>query len=307
MNEPLRIALRVLGVVLFVCGLLGSLYIMVVGAHDFAGQMGQNCRHNNQLGPSEWCHWRDALGILQALPYLTLVGAAFMVVMQRGWVGKDRNNQPDMAPMFNGKLGLVAGLAVVLLVAGNFASTFIYRAGYTVKRHVDVINEIRDAPRPYLDGKPVGNKPADAKPASAPAAPRGLGRGSLLRTGAFRSALAEIRRAAPDGARISGLRVSAARIDAEVLGGGRVVKLVKPWDGKVRVEAKAAATDMDEALVAFSQIDPAAPQRVAQAAPGRPSDVDYLVLFDAVGLRWNGFLVEQRGQFSASPDGRRLI
>jgi hypothetical protein len=300
MNEPLRILVRLLGLVLFVASLVGIVFIVAVGPDQIGEGMGKNCRHGGHHGPSEWCTWQDALSIMQALPWICLVGGVLMLTMRRDWVGKDRNS--EAAPSSGGRGSALGTIAVILAVVVTLPGVFIYRASYTVAHQTKMFKKIvRETPKPYLDGKP--SAPAAPK---APAAPRGLGRGSLLRAEAFRKAMAEVRRAAPAGARLSGLRVAADRIDAEVLGRGRVVTLRKAWNAKLTVASKAAATDMDEPLIAFARLDTGAPQRIAVSLGRRGRDLDYLVLQDVVGLRWNGFLRDGKGQVTAPPDGRRV-
>jgi hypothetical protein len=314
MSEAIRIPLRLLGLALFAGSLAGVVYIVGVGPEQVGEQMGQNCRRS-KTGPEQYCTWQDALSIMQALPWICLIGGVLLVAMQRGWVGRDKGGEtaPAAAPAPTGLIstgsggGIVhalAGLAVIVLIVVNFAGVTVYRAGYTVKTTKDVAEKIlRDTPRPDLSGR---NAP---KPASAPVAPRGLGKGSLLRAGAFRAAMAEIRRAAPAGARLSALRVAADRIDAEVIAGGRVVTLRRAWNAKAAVEDTAAATG-ESALITFSRLAAAAPRRAvlaaAKARGASPRDVGYLVLFDAVGLRWNAYLAEGAGQVSVSPDGRQV-
>ncbi|HEX8120026.1 MAG TPA: hypothetical protein VF549_02065 [Solirubrobacteraceae bacterium] len=283
MSEPARIFLRILGLVLFVASVVGVVLFVSVGPAEVAEKMGKSCRHSNN-GPSEWCHWRDALGMLQALPWIGLIGGVLLLVFR-----------PDGAEQRGGGLRMAGAAAVVVIIVVNLAGVFVYRHTYSVVHQKEIAEKIlRDAPRPDFSQRSV-------KPVDPGSVPHGLARGSLLRKAAFRSAMAEVRRAAPGGARLSRLRVSADRIEAEVLAGRRTITLRKPWNAKVTVVSKAPATDGDATLVSFARLDTAAPQRIAKVA-GR--DLDYLVLFDAVGLRWNGFLVGGKGQLTASPDGR---
>jgi hypothetical protein len=305
MNEPLRILVRLLGVVLFLASIAGVLLIVTVGPDEVGQAMGETCKKGtNKHNDAEHCTWQDALGIMQALPWICLVGAVLMFTMRRDWVGRDRKDDPApggpvaLASTGGSRLQLFGVLSVMLIVVVNFVGVFVYRASYTVVTTKQTYDKIRrETSKPDF---------SDRAASKAPAAPKGLARGSLLRTDGFRKAMAEIRRAAPAGARLARLRVASGRIDAEVLAGGKVVALMKPWDGKVIVESKARATDGDEPLVTFAQLDAPAPQRVASAA-ARPREIDYLVLFDAVGLRWNAFLAEGKGQFSVSPDGREVL
>lgn len=305
MPDPLRIFLRLLGLAVFLGAVGLAALIMVLGADDFAREMGKECSHSRGMR-EEWCTWQDALGILEATPYVALVGAALLLVLGPGFGRKDP--APAIEPLTTGgriQLGL-AGM-VVLLVVATFVGSFVYRAGYTAVTMVEVSKELKRA-SDRIDPTPTSSstKTAEEQPAQAP---RGLGRGSLLRPERFRRAMAEIRRASPQGARLSRLRVAADRIDAEVLGGGRVTTLRRAWDAKAVVVSRAPVADGDLPLVAFSRVDAAAPRRVtlatARAVGGRPRDVDYLVLQDVVGLRWHGFAAGGAGQVTASLDGRK--
>ena len=301
MSESLRIPLRILGLVVFAGSLAAVALYVIAGPDQIADSMGRNCRRNDQLGPSEWCTWQDALNMMQVLPFLTLVGGALMLAMrprQAGTptltLGRASAEEASGGSRLNG-LRALATLAVIGIIAVNFVGVFVYRAGYT---GVSVVgagkDSVRETPRP--DGSDR------AKPETPERAPRGLAPGSLLRAGAFAKAMAELRRSAPAGARISGLRVTADRIDAEVVGRGRVVSLRKAWNADAAVVSTEAATDADTALTTFAALDTAAPQRVARAARG----LDYLVLFDAAGLSWNAFLTDGKGPLRAAPDGRGL-
>jgi nitrate reductase NapE component len=252
----------------------------------------------------DWCTWRDALGILKSLPYTCLVGGVLMLTMRRGWVGRDGDTQQvaPAAPSSRRRLGTQAfgTLAVVLVILVNFVGVFGFGAAYTVaKEKQKVENVFRKLDPPDFSDKA---KPAASKAPAAAPAPRGLKRGSLLRSGAFRAAMADVRRAAPAGGRLAALRVSADRIDAKVLAGGRLVTLRKAWNAKAKVVGTDRADATDRPLVAFAALDPAAPQRIAGAA--KPAAVDYLVLMDVAGLRWNVFLADGGGLLTASPDGR---
>ena len=283
MSEAVRIPLRLLGLALFLGSLVAVGTIVSVGPESIADQMGQECRHNDQLGPAQNCTWQDVLGILGALPYVCLVGAVLLIAMHPDWVGPGRPARTG--GLRTGEVGSVrdrittAGiLAVIALVVVTFAGVFVYRAGYTAVTTVEVTKEILDKTE-----RPSFERP-DRRPAAAEA-PRGLGRGSLLRARAFRSAMAELRRLAPSGARLSALRVAPDSLRAEAIAGGRVYDLRKPWDGKASVAATAAATEADEPMIAFSRVNHRVPQRLAT---GRP--VDYVVLQDVVGLQWRAFL-----------------
>ena len=303
MSEPVRILLRVVGLVLFLGSLAAVVFIVAVGPDEVGRQMGRECRTGgNQLGPAQHCTWQDVLGILKALPFLTLVGGVLVLVSRRDSV------EAEVRSGRGSRIRTIVTLMAILVIPINFVGVFVYAAGYTIKTQVDVTKKILDDAPPPPD---LSKKAKRAKPAADAPAPRGLARGSLLRAGAFRRAMVELRRTAPAGARISSLRVAADRIDAEVLAGGRAVTLRKPWDGRATVESRSAATGGEETLVAFAELDPSAPQRAAiagaRSAGASTRDVDYLVLFDAVGLRWNTFLEDGGRMVSVSPDGREVL
>ncbi|MDQ3742570.1 MAG: hypothetical protein M3389_16695, partial [Actinomycetota bacterium] len=195
MSNRVLFLLRLLGAVLFAASLAAVVYIVAVGPDQVAEQMGKSCRRGGHTGPSEWCHWRDVLDVMEALPYITLVGAVFMFVMRPALMGKNRKDEETTTPptgavvvaaSSGGGLKALGVLAVIVLVVANFAGTFVYRAGYTTKTYVGYGKEYLREAKKADEKRSV--KPAAAKPAVAP---RGLARGSLLRTAAFRSAMAE--------------------------------------------------------------------------------------------------------------------
>jgi hypothetical protein len=80
-NEPTRIALRLLGFVLLLLG-LGMVFIMFVpGPRDVADWMGNSCAHT-QNGPSEQCSIFDVLELLTVAPILILVGAIMALALR---------------------------------------------------------------------------------------------------------------------------------------------------------------------------------------------------------------------------------
>ena len=133
MSDPLRIFLRVVGVVLFAGGLAGVAFIVAVGPDEVGRSMGQECRHNDQLGPADYCTWQDVLGIMQALPWVTLVGAVLVILM--------RPERAETATRFN-RLRTAATAAVIGIVVVNLVGVFIYRHSYTVVHTVKVAKKI---------------------------------------------------------------------------------------------------------------------------------------------------------------------
>jgi len=80
-NEPTRIALRLLGFLLLFLS-LGILLIMVFpGPRDVADWMGNSCAHT-QNGPSEQCSIWDVVSLLEFVPILLIVGTVLALVMR---------------------------------------------------------------------------------------------------------------------------------------------------------------------------------------------------------------------------------
>jgi hypothetical protein len=300
MSDTVRILLRVTGLVLFFGSLAAIAYIVGVGPNDVGHQMGRSCRHatTKASGPAEWCTWQDVLGLMQALPWIMLIGAVLFIVGR-----PERSGTPTLSlggsspagttarPRFNA-IRTAGTLAVIGITVFSLAGVFVYRWSYRVAHGVEMTKKVLNTPRPDV------KRPKAVKPAAT--APTGLAKGSLLRTDGFRKGIAEIRHTA-GGGRLAKLRVAADSIDADVLAGRRVLSIHKAWNAKAKVTATVAATDGAKTLITFAALDPAAPQRIVAK-----TGVDYLVLFDAVGLRWNGFETNGTGQVTASPDGRHL-
>lgn len=73
MPEPLRIALRVLGLVLVIVGLSCLVALFWPGPREVAEAMGASCA-NDRFGTSYQCTWWDAADIL-----LTSAGVALVI------------------------------------------------------------------------------------------------------------------------------------------------------------------------------------------------------------------------------------
>ena len=311
MSNPVRILLRLLGLVLFLGSLVAIVVIVAIGPYDVAEGMGRSCRHGSKTGPSEWCTWRDVLGLLQALPFTALVGGALLLVFGRERTDREASEGTAVLDLSGSgqsrmpSLGGLGVLAVIAIVAVTFPAVFVYRASFTV--HAEVKNTrhvLKEMEKADFSGE--SKRPAR----KVAAAPKGLSRGSLLRADAFRPAMAELRRAARGGDGLLNLRVAADHIDVQVLARGRALTLRKPWNGKATVVSNVRATADDQPIITFAKLDPAAPQRVARGAAHatdrQVGDVDYLVLQDVVGLRWRAFLAGGGGQVTAAPDGRAV-
>jgi di/tricarboxylate transporter len=157
MKTPLRISLRLLGALLFVASLAATVYIVAAGPDHVAEQMGKSCRHATNA-QSEWCTWRDALGYLEALPFVTFVGAVLLLVMRPG-----RTPTLDLSRPGRGWLRVLAPLGVIALVLVTFAGSFVYRTTYSVAETVERYDEVRrgmahpvfpDRPAPVRSAQP---------------------------------------------------------------------------------------------------------------------------------------------------------
>lgn len=79
MSEPVRILLRLLGLLMFVAG-IGIVFVMFKpGVTEVADWMGNSCSHNQ--GPSEQCNILDVLGFLWIAPVLIIVGGVMALAL----------------------------------------------------------------------------------------------------------------------------------------------------------------------------------------------------------------------------------
>jgi hypothetical protein len=81
MSEPLRIGLRLLGVLLLVAGIGLVVILFYPGPSDVADWMGNSCAHTKN-GPSEQCNVFDVLEVIFVAPWLILIGAILALVMR---------------------------------------------------------------------------------------------------------------------------------------------------------------------------------------------------------------------------------
>lgn len=88
MPEPLRIALRILGLVLLIVGLSCLVGLFWPGPWEVAEAMGRSCA-NDRSGRSYQCSWWDAADIL-----LTGAGVALVI----GLVLRVMTRPPDRGP-----------------------------------------------------------------------------------------------------------------------------------------------------------------------------------------------------------------
>ncbi|MCT7659940.1 hypothetical protein [Mycobacterium deserti] len=83
MPEVLRIALRLLGLVLLVLGAVCLVLLIKPGPQAVAEAMGAACAHNSGLGPSEQCTWWDAASLLWSGVWVSLIVGAVLRVVTR--------------------------------------------------------------------------------------------------------------------------------------------------------------------------------------------------------------------------------
>jgi hypothetical protein len=257
MPTRVRIPLRILGLLLFLGGLAGIVFIVVVGPRDVGVLMGRNCRYATDTSSQvSWCTWQDSLGILRDMPIALLVGAVLLLIT--------RSERDPSAP--RRRFAVAGPVAVVALTVLGFAGTQVYAHTWRTVHQVKMVKRIFETPRPKIERPSI--RTAQRPTARAPRAPRGLQPGSLLREPALRRALGDLRRAAPDGSRLSMLRVAADRIDAEAVAGSRVVRLRRSWNGPATVVSRQTGAAATPALIAFDRVDARAPG----ASPRPPRD-----------------------------------
>lgn len=80
MSEPVRIALRLLGVVLLLAGIAGIVILFNPGPSEVADWMGNSCAHSEN-GPSESCNVLDVLSLVAVAPILILVGGVMALAL----------------------------------------------------------------------------------------------------------------------------------------------------------------------------------------------------------------------------------
>ena len=83
MPSSLRIALRLLGLVLLILSAVCLVLLVAPGPQAVAEAMGVACAHNSGLGPSEQCHWWDAATLLWSGFWITLIAGAVLRISTR--------------------------------------------------------------------------------------------------------------------------------------------------------------------------------------------------------------------------------
>ena len=82
MSEPLRIGLRLLGVVLLLAGIGILVALVKPGAADVADAMGVSCSHGSGLRESEPCTVMDVIGLAALAPVAILIGFVLTVALR---------------------------------------------------------------------------------------------------------------------------------------------------------------------------------------------------------------------------------
>jgi hypothetical protein len=196
-------------------------------------------------------------------------------------------------------IGLIVGLGAI----GAFVVPAIIDAVDSVEKSIDDATPDIDVPKDSGGGGGGGGN-GGGKREKQTRPPRGLEQASLLRRGNLAPALVRLKRITKSS------QVRLIRIDAEsivvqtVASGGRAKLARATWRGDASLLSTSAGGG--GSTFSWSEIDASAPNRIVRAmTKGRSSrSFDYLVLIDAVGLRWSAFLKNGRGTFQAEPDGR---
>ena len=82
MSEPVRIGLRLLGLLVFLLGLAMIVVLVYPGPGNVADWMGNSCAHTTN-GPSEQCTIFDVLEFIFIAPWLILVGGIMALALRR--------------------------------------------------------------------------------------------------------------------------------------------------------------------------------------------------------------------------------
>jgi hypothetical protein len=85
-REPVRIGLRLFGLLLLVAGSAVLFVVVALGPHEVAEGMGRSCAHPasaTAIREAEQCTIQDVIEIALSAPILLLVGALLVLVMRR--------------------------------------------------------------------------------------------------------------------------------------------------------------------------------------------------------------------------------
>ena len=81
MTEPLRIGLRLLGLVVFLVGLAMIVVLVYPGPVNVANWMGNSCAHTTN-GPTEQCTIFDVLEFIFIAPWMILIGGVLALALR---------------------------------------------------------------------------------------------------------------------------------------------------------------------------------------------------------------------------------
>ena len=81
MSEPLRIGLRLLGLVVFLVGLAMIVVLVYPGPGNVANWMGNSCAHTTN-GPTEQCTIFDVLEFIFIAPWMILIGGVLALALR---------------------------------------------------------------------------------------------------------------------------------------------------------------------------------------------------------------------------------
>ncbi len=81
MTEPLRIGLRLLGLVVFLVGLAMIVVLVYPGPSNVANWMGNSCAHTTN-GPTEQCTIFDVLEFIFIAPWMILIGGVLALALR---------------------------------------------------------------------------------------------------------------------------------------------------------------------------------------------------------------------------------
>lgn len=83
MSEPLRIGLRLLGLVVLLAGVAGVVLLFEPGPAKIADWMGDECAHGRHAS-GEDCNALDVIEVLAGAPILILIGAVMVLALRKG-------------------------------------------------------------------------------------------------------------------------------------------------------------------------------------------------------------------------------
>lgn len=90
-SEPLRILLRLIGVLMLIAGTAAIVLLFYPGPYEVAEAMGENCVHNDP-GPTQTedqCNVLDVIEFTLGAPLIVLVGLVLIFTMSKSFVQPD--------------------------------------------------------------------------------------------------------------------------------------------------------------------------------------------------------------------------